>query len=60
MSQRRSNIAWALMWPTGHILSRNPGVPAIFFTRKDARTWLYNLTYETVKIVKMAQCKEEK
>jgi hypothetical protein len=51
----RGKIAWAVVWPNGEILSRNPGVPAIFFTHEDALRWKRNSHYETPKVVQMRQ-----
>ena len=43
---------WVLVWPNGGFLSRNIGVPAVFFTKKDALHFKRNSSYETLRIVK--------
>jgi hypothetical protein len=43
---------WVVIWPSGEFFSRNIGVPAVFFTKKDALRFKRNSSYEILRIVK--------
>ena len=45
---------WVLVWPSGKLLSRNPGIPAAFYTKKEGLRFKFNSTYETPKLVKFS------
>ena len=44
---------WVLVWPNGGFLSRNIGVPAVFFTKKGALQFKRNSTYTTPLVKKL-------
>ena len=52
--KQRKNIKclWVLVWPNGGFLSRNLGIPAAFYSKKEALRFKFNSTYETPRLVK--------
>ena len=43
---------WVLVWPSGGFLSRSLGIPAAFYSKKEALRFKFNSTYETPRLVK--------
>lgn len=46
----RRRALWIPVWPDGTIVTDGPGRPAAFFTRRDARCFLYNQNLRTPKL----------
>ena len=46
-------IVWAVVWPDDEIVKRHPNL-CIFATRKEARTFIYNSGYATLRIKRYA------
>ena len=53
--RKKIKYLWVLVWPDGGFLSRNLGIPAAFYSKKDALRFKFNGPYETPRLVKFRE-----